>query len=163
QSFQPSPDLLYYHGLALAHLERWQDARKVLQAGRRMRPRDNRFPIELAGIAFKQKKYPECAAYLRAALHRDPTDAYVIDFLATFHSLEDNRAAANKYWTVEGTPAIEDVRTPSGLHVDPVLLDHVFAFSPASILRLDELLATEARLKTLQIFPSYRLDLLARD
>ncbi|HEY6249673.1 MAG TPA: tetratricopeptide repeat protein, partial [Candidatus Angelobacter sp.] len=159
---QPSPEMEYYHGLALAHLERWDDARRAFLVGRRALPRDKRFPTELAGVAFRQKNYSRAAAYLRAALRLDPADAYVNDFLGTVYFIEGNLEAALKYWNRAGKPGIEEVRTGARLHINPVLLDHAFAFSPASILQREELLASEARLDALEIFPVYRLDLLAR-
>ena len=55
---EPSADLDFYYGTALAHLGRWQEAQVAFEAGRRLEPRDKRFPIELAGVAFKQKQYP---------------------------------------------------------------------------------------------------------
>src|SRR5262249_926493 len=142
--------------------ERWDDARKAFLAARRGLPRDKRFPIELAGIAFRQKNYPQAATYLRAALRLDPNDSYTTNFLATIYFLNVNLEAALEYWNQAGKPAIEEVRTDPALHVNPVLLDHAFAFSPASILRHEEFLATEARLQALEIFPAHRLDLLAR-
>ena len=162
---QPSPDLQFYHGLALAHLERWDDARMVFVSARHAQPGDKRFPTELAGLAFRRKKYPEAAAYLRAALRLDPKDNYANDFLATVYFLEGNLEAALKYWNGlnDPKPRIEQVRLPEKLRVNPVLLDHAFAFSPASILVREELLATEARLNMLEVFPSYRLDLLAHE
>ena len=159
---QPSAELEYYHGLALAHLGQFDDARKAFLLGRRGLPRDKRFPTELAGVAFKQKKYSRAAAYLRAALRLDPKDAYVIDFLGTVYFLEGNLEAALKYWNRVSKPKIEEVKTGESLHVNPVLLDHAFAFSPASVLQRDQLLASEARLDLLDIFPAYRFDLLAR-
>jgi len=147
----------------LAHLERWDDARRIFLAARRAQPKDKRFPIELAGIAFKQKKYSLSAAYLRAALRLDPKDSYANDFLATVYFLEGNMEAALKYWNRGGKPRIEEVRTPETLHVNPVLLDRAFAFSPASTLQRQELLTTVQRLRALEIFPSYRLDLMARE
>lgn len=157
-----SPELQYDYGLALAHLERWGDAHKVFLAGHHAQPRDKRFLTELAGIAFKQKKYSESASYLRAALRLDAKDSYANDFLATVYFLEGNLEAALKYWNRISKPSVKDVRTPTTLHVNPVLLDHAFAFSPASVLTRDELLTTERRVTTLGIFPSYRLELLAR-
>jgi hypothetical protein len=59
QSPRNSADLDYYYGVALAHLERWAEARKALSDGQRLAPTDKRFPVELAGVAFKQKKYGE--------------------------------------------------------------------------------------------------------
>ena len=157
-----SAELDYYRGLALAHLERWKEARKAFLAGRRRLRRDKRFPIELAGVAFKQKNYPQAAAFLRSALRLDPKDSYANDFLATVYFLEGNLDAALKYWNRIEKPGIDRVLTDPNLHVNPVLLDHAFAFSPAAILRQEELLDSQARLQQLEIFPSYRLDLLAR-
>src|SRR5579883_2553857 len=54
---QDSPDIDYYRGMALAKLKRWAEARKTFLRGWRKAPKDKRFPSELAGIAFSQKKY----------------------------------------------------------------------------------------------------------
>jgi tetratricopeptide (TPR) repeat protein len=157
-----SPELQYDYGLALAHLERWDEAHKAFLAGHYAQPRDKHFLTELAGIAFKKKKYSQATAYLRGALRLDAKDSYANDFLATVYFLEGNLEAALKYWNRISKPDIEDVRTPTTLHVNPVLLDHAFAFSPASTLTRDELLTTERRLAALGIFPSYRVDVQAR-
>lgn len=157
-----SAELQYYRGLALAHLQRWDEARKALLAGYRQKPRDKRFPIELAGIAFRQKHFPTAASWLQRALRLAPDDSYANGFLATVYFLEGNLEAALKYWNRNGKPTINDVRTEPNLRVNPVLLDHAFAFSPESMLQLDDLLASRSRLDALEIFPSYRLDLLAR-
>ena len=157
-----SPDLNYYYGVALAHLARWDDARQALLAGSREQCDDKRFPIELAGVAFKQKDYGQAAFYLRRALRLDPRDSYANDFLATTYFLQGNYEAALKYWNRAGKPEIDDVRVEPQPRVNPVLLDHAFAFSPASTLHLDDLLATQARLDGLGIFPIRRFDLEAR-
>jgi hypothetical protein len=49
-------DLDYYYGSALAQLGRWDDARRALLAGHQIAPQDKRFPIELAGVVFKQQR-----------------------------------------------------------------------------------------------------------
>ena len=67
-----SADLNFAYGMALAHLERWPEARAALLAGQGECPSQKRFPIELAGIAFEQKRYPEAAAWLRIGLKLDP-------------------------------------------------------------------------------------------
>jgi tetratricopeptide (TPR) repeat protein len=161
-SRERSGELNYYYGVALAHLERWQDARLALLAGSHARRDDKRFPVELAGVAFRQKNYPQAVFYLRRALALDPRDAYANDFLATIYFLQGNNEAALKYWNRVGKPEIVDVRVEPQPHVDPVLLDHAFAFSPAGTLHLDDLVATEARLDGLGIFPLQRFDLEAR-
>src|SRR5438105_15297865 len=50
----PSAELDYYSGMALARLGLWNRASQALMAGRRLQPGDERFPVELAGVAFKQ-------------------------------------------------------------------------------------------------------------
>lgn len=162
QTPRNSADLDYYYGVALAHLERWPEARKALADGQRLAPSDKRFPIELAGVAFKQKKNGEAKHDLHRALRLDPKDEYANEFLATVYFLQGNLEAALKYWNRTGKPQIVDVRSEPALKVRPALLDHAFVFAPASTLTLDELLASNARLRGLEIFPSYKINLEAR-
>ncbi len=60
-------DLQMYRGLALARLERWDDARKTFEAGAARYPRDPRFLVELGGIAYRQKAFPQAERALRRA------------------------------------------------------------------------------------------------
>ncbi len=154
-----SAELEYFYGVALARLNRLDDARQALLAGSHLLPRDKRFPIELAGVSFRQKRYAEAAGHLRRALRLDPHDTYAGEFLATVYFLEGNLEAAAKYWNRSGKPVIAMVRTPPALRVNPELLDRSLAFSPASVLRTADLLTTEARLRALEIFPGFRLEL----
>jgi len=153
----------YYYGSALAQLGRWDQARTVLLAGRLQQPNDERFPIELGGVAFKQKRYSEAARWLRLGLRLQPSDSYSNDFLATIYFLEGNLEAALKYWNVIAKPQIESVRIEPKLRVDPALLDRAFAFAPASTMRLRDFLTTQKRVDGLGIFPTYHLRLDARD
>jgi hypothetical protein len=157
-----SPDLDYYFGLALAHEQRWQEAGKAFSAGQRFAPRDKRFPIELAGVAFKQKKFAEAKRDLQRALRLDAKDAYANEFLATIYFLEGNLEVALKYWNRVGKPEVMEVRSEPALRVRPALLDHAFALAPASTLTVDELLTSQARLHGLEIFPAYKIELAAR-
>jgi tetratricopeptide (TPR) repeat protein len=157
-----SADLEYYYGMALAHLNRLEEARKALLAGSVLQPRNKRFPVELAGVAFRRKHYSEAARYLRRALRLDPSDSYATEFLATVYFLQGNLEAALGYWNRVDKPSIESVHTRPDLHVNAVLLDRAFAFSPAATLKAGDLLATEARLRELEIFPGFRLELSAR-
>jgi tetratricopeptide (TPR) repeat protein len=154
-----SADIEYENGLALARLQHWDEASGVFLSGRRRWPRDKRFPVELAGIAFKQKNYSHAAAWLHEALRLDPQDAYANEFLATIYFLQGNLEAALKYWNRIEKPRIDEVRTNPTPRTNPVLLDRAFAVSPASVLQLDDLLTSEVRLNALGVFPSYRLDL----
>jgi len=156
-------DLDYYYGTALAQLGHFEEARKVFLDGQRLQPQDKRFPTELGGVAYKQKRYSEAASWLHRALRLDPHDAYANDFLATIYFLQGNLEAALKYWNRIGKPQIESVRSEQPLRMDPTLLDRAFAFAPASQLRLPDLLTSKARAAGLGVFPIFRFELAARD
>ena len=158
-----SADLNYYYGIALAQLGRLAESRQALLAGRRAKPRDKRFLLELAGVEFKQKDYIHAAKWLHRALRLDPSDAYANDFLGSIYFLEGNLEAALKYWNRVSRPMIADVKLEPEPRVDPVLLDRAFAFAPASTLRLPDLLTSQARVRGLEIFPGYVFGLNARD
>jgi tetratricopeptide (TPR) repeat protein len=152
----------FYLGLALAQLGRLSEAQNALLAGRRLAPGDPRFPVELAGIAFKQKNYPQTERLLRRALRLEPADAYANNFLATTYFLEGNLETALKYWNRAGKPHIANVLEDPTPRIAPALLDHAFAFSPAATLTLTQFLDTNARLRALGVFPQFHLDLDAR-
>jgi tetratricopeptide (TPR) repeat protein len=158
----PSAELDFYYGTALAQLGRWNDAQKAFAAGARLEPGDKRFPLELAGVALKQKRYPVAARHLQRALRLDPADSYGNDFLGTVYFLEGNTEAALKYWNRVGKPQIVEVRSQPAPQVNAALLDRAMAFAPASALRLPDLLTTEVRVRGLEIFSRYQFDLQAR-
>ena len=156
---EASPDLSYYRGLALAKLGRWSQAHAAFASGQQKGPRDKRFPIELAGVDFRQKRFAEAETHLRRALRLDPGDSYALNFLATLYLLDQNLDASVSLWNRIDKPWIVDVRVEPQPRLRPALLDRAFAFSPASVLRTNDLYASRARLDRLGIFPEYRLDL----
>jgi tetratricopeptide (TPR) repeat protein len=158
-----SAELDYEYGVALAHLGRLAQAQAVLRAGARLAPHDKRFPIELAGVAFKLEKQDQAIHYLRHALRLDPKDSYANEFLATIYFLQGNLEAAVRYWNrVEKLkPQIQAVRSEPLPRLSTALLDHAFAFAPATTLKLEELRASKARVQSLEVFPNYRFDLMA--
>lgn len=157
-----SAEVDFYLGDALAHLGRFAPADAALRAGQRLAPADPRFPVERAGIAFKQKRYAQAAQLLRRALRLTPADPYVNDFLGTIYFLEGNLPAALKYWNRVAKPEIANVREEPAPHVSPALLDRAFTFSPAAKLTLPELLDSEVRVQGLGIFAQHQFDLNAR-
>ncbi len=156
------PDVNFDYGMALAHLGRLDEARESLLAGALACPAQKRFPIELAGVAFEQKRYPEAARWLRRGLHIDHDDAYANDFLGTVYFLAGNLEAALHYWNRVHKPSISALDFDPHLHVQRLLLDRAFAFSPAAVLREPQLATTQVRLRALGIFPSYNIRLDAR-
>ena len=154
-----SADVLYYRAMAFASLRRWAQAKSAFESGVKWFPHDKRFPVELAGIDFKEKRYVAASQYLRRALRLDPRDHYAINFLATIYFLEGNQEAALKYWNRIGKPRIYQIRTDPQLRIDQTLLDRAFTCSPASVLTLEQYRTTLQRLRQLGVFPTYRLDL----
>jgi hypothetical protein len=159
----PGIDTDYYHGVALAQLGRWEEARVLFLAALRLEPSDERFPIQLGGVAFKQKRYGEATKWLRRGMRLNPSDTYVTDFLATVYFLQGNLEAALKYWNRIAKPEIESVRSEPGLRIDPLLLDRAFAFAPASTLLLSDFLTSKARVRGLGIFPIHTFHLDGRE
>ncbi|HUV71106.1 MAG TPA: hypothetical protein VMW15_15715 [Terracidiphilus sp.] len=152
----------FYLGIALAQTGRVSEAQAALEAGSHLAPADPRFLVELAGIAFKQKNYPQTTHYLRGALQLAPNDTYTNDFLGTSYFLEGNLEASLKYWNRVGKPVIAEVHADPAPRVEPALLDQAFAFAPAATLTLPQLLDSGARLRGLGIFPQFHIDLVAR-
>jgi len=157
-----SADFDFYYGTALARLGRWHEAEMAFQSGLRRAPRDPRFFVELAGVAFKQKQYAVAARRLRQALKLEPRDPYATDFLATIYFLQGNLDGALKYWNRVDKPLLAEVKMDPEPQVSARLLDRAFVFSPASLLERSEFATTDARIRSLGIFPRYQLDLRAR-
>ncbi len=159
---QSPADSDYQHGLNFARQGQWEEARQSFQAGERKQPREARFPIELAGVAFKQNQFALAKGYLHRALALAPADGYANEFLGTIYLLEDNLEAALRYWNRAGRPRIKNVEFEPPPALNPVLLDRALAFAPASFLRLSDLEASRARLESLDVFSRLRFDLEAR-
>lgn len=152
----------YYYGSALAQVGRLQDARAAFLAGRKLQRRDKRFPIELAGVAFRQKNYGVAVHWLRVGVRLDAHDEYANNFLGTIYYLQGNLQAALKYWNRAGKPKIESVGYDPAPRIRAALLDRAFAFAPGSTLTLPNLLTSESRVQALGIFPAFDFKLAAR-
>ena len=149
-------------GTELARAGRSDEARAEFLAGARNAPRDKRFPLELAGLAYRAKNFPAARRYLRQALELDPADGYGNDFLGTIDFLEGNLEAALASWNRIGKPRLEEVKVAPAARLNPVLLDSALTIAPGSLLTLDQFRTAAARLEALDVFDSYRLDVSAR-
>jgi hypothetical protein len=145
--------------MALAHLGRMAEAEKSLRTGERQCPEDKRFPTELAGVAFEQKRYSAAAHWLRRALHLDPSDSYVSNFLGTVYFLSGNLDAALQAWKPIHKPTIDNLDIDPHLRVHRLLLERALAFSPHADLKEPQFAATALRLDGLGIFPAWSLRL----
>ena len=154
-----SSELDLLRALALSHLEKWDEAKAALEAGARKSPRDSRFPVELAGIAYKQKDFRLAKKDLQTALRFDSHDGYAHEFLATIYFLEGNLEAALKYWNPEDKPRLRSVAAVPSVELAEPLLNRALAFNAPQVLTRDSLLSTESRLDNLGIFSSRRIEL----
>lgn len=156
-----SPDLDYIAGLALAHLQRWDDAKNEFEAGHRKSPQDARFLVELAGVAYKQNDWKRAKDELRDALRFGHHDAYTLDFLGTIYFLEGNLDAALKYWNAAGKPRLRAVTLDPDPKLRRDLLARALTFNAPQILTVDALAKTQARIANLEVFPRERAELSA--
>jgi Putative Zn-dependent protease, contains TPR repeats len=156
-----SADANFAYGMALAHMQRWTEARETLLAGYHQCPQQERFSIELAGVAFEMKRYNDSARWLQKALKLKPHDAYANDFAGTVYLLMGNVNAALKYWNRVGKPYVVSIQFDP-LRVQRLVLDRSFAFSPAALLHKQDYETTETRLDSLGIFPTHNITLKAR-
>jgi tetratricopeptide (TPR) repeat protein len=154
-----SPELDFLAGLALARLEKWGEAKASFEAGARKAPRDPRFLVELAGLAYKQKDFRAAKNKLHAALRLDPQDSYSNEFLATVYFLEGNLEAALKYWNPENKPQLRSVAFAPSLRLKESLQNRALAFNAPQVLSVDALLATQSRLDSLGVFSTRRIQL----
>ena len=162
-----SPDepagLLLYRGLALARLERWEEAKAAFSAGREKAPGDPRFLIELAGIAYREKQFSAAKRDLRRALAMNLKDEYANNFLASMYFREGNLEAALKYWNRTGKPKLEDLTFEPAPKLRPLVLDRAFGFARGAEWQREQLLTTQARLKALDLYPGMFFELRAYD
>ena len=158
-----SSELDFLCGLAFARLEEWEKAKRALDAGARKSPRDSRFPVELAGVAYKQKDLRAAKQDLQTALRLNPNDGYANEFLATIYFLEGNFEAALKYWNREQKPRLRSVAFVPSLQLNEALRSRVLAFNAPQVLTGGALLTTESRLDNLGIFSSRRIEVAPAD
>jgi len=154
-----SVELDFLRGLALSRLEKWDEAKLAFESGARKSPRDSRFPVELAGIAYKQKNLRAATKELHEALLLNPTDSYSLEFLGTVYFLEGNLEAALKYWNLENKPRLRGVIFAPPLQLNAALRDRALALNAPQILTRAGLVTTESRLDNLGIFASRRVEL----
>jgi len=146
-------------GLALAKLQNLDRARAAFEAGRAKAPRDPRFPVELAGVAYKQHDVRTAKRELREALKLNPRDAYAQEFLGTLYFLDGNLEAALKYWNAIDEPRLRNVSVQPPPQVDAALLQSAIGFNAPQVLTRDALLHAEARVDNLGLYSRQRIEL----
>ena len=156
---QQCAELDFLAGLALAKLQRWDEARAALEAGHRKAPGDSRFLVELAGVSYKRNNFRDAKRELRESLRFNAHDSYALNFLGTIYFLEGNLEAALKYWNRNDKPRLRGVSVQPEPRLDRAILDRAIGFNAPQILTGDALVGAEARLAALGIYPQERLEL----
>lgn len=154
-----SPDLDLYLGLALAQLQRWPEAMAALEDGARKAPNEPRFPVELAGVAYRMNNLNEATRQLHRALGLKPDDSYTLNFLATIYLLRGNLDAALAYWNRIESPRISQVEEVPQPSLKQSLLDRAITVSPLSVMRLPDFEMTNAQLESLGSLVTRRWEL----
>ena len=157
-----SADVNFDLGMSFAHLGRWPEARAALLKGLRQCPSEKRFATELAGVAYQQKRYAESTRWIRKALRLDPRDDYANDFAGTVYLLTGNVPAALKYWNRIQKPQIDSLKIDPQIHVQRLLLERAFVFSPQAKMRRADFESSVARVENLGVFPAFNVRLDAR-
>lgn len=154
-----SPDFDYYAGMALSHLQKWNEALAAFSAGARKAPNDARILTERAGPEYKLNQFARAKQDLLRSLRLGSADPYVPEFLGTIYLLEGNTEAALKYWNRLDRPRLAGAIVVPSPVTNKQLLERAFAFAPPATLERTALLETEALMGNLQVFPQVRVEL----
>lgn len=154
-----APDLDLYLGLALAQLQRWPEAKTAFEEGARKAPSEERFPVELAGVAYRTNHLSEATRQLHLALRLDPHDSYALNFLATIYLLRGNMEAALEYWNRIEAPKISQIEEIPQPRLKQSVLNRAITIAPLSVIRLPDFEMTNAQLDSLDVFATHRWEL----
>ena len=116
-----------------------------------------------ASEAFRREDYSEARLYAERAFRADPSNTTAAELLATVYFLSDNMEAALTYWNRVEKPLIRDVGVDPAVRMDPVRLDHAFAFARGNVLKVDEYRRTLRQLDLTGTFSNYKFDLRPAD
>ncbi len=159
----PSASILLYEGLSLARLDQLARASALFQQAGRMFPRDKRFPLESAGIAYREKNFKRAKLLLHRALRLDRNDSYGNDFLATLYLLDGNLPAALQYWNRIHKPFLANVQFDPEPPLNAILRERIFDFSPGQVLTLEQLRIMRTNLARLHVLTDVKVDLAPAD
>jgi hypothetical protein len=154
-----SADELLERAVTLAASGRLDEAGQVLAGGQAAFPHDARFPVELAGVAWRRAQSARAKSYLRRGLRLDPASAYANEFLGSLYLLDGNLYAALKYWKRVRRPVLRRVSFEPEPPLRPELLARLPAASAGQLLTGERLAQTERNLDRLRIFSVPRFDL----
>ncbi len=145
---------------SMARAERWKEAREAFLIGRQSAPSDIRFPLELAGVAYKSGNRREAISELRKALALDPDDNYANDALGSIYLLEGQLEAALVTWNRIGKPVIKDVVLDVGSLSELAAFKRTVTVQSGEVFLLKKFYETQANIQRFRV-SSFKMDLVA--
>ena len=150
---------MFESGIALAREGKWMESRQQLERGERQSPNDKRFPIELAGVAFRTGDYETAKRHLRRALELDSNDEYSNDAIGSLLLITGELEAALVYWNRIGRPRLNNIDVKAPPTSDRALMLRAVRARPGSILSLNNIEESKANLARLDQPGPPRLEL----
>jgi hypothetical protein len=112
---------------------------------------------ELAGVRFAQRQWKDAAALARAALVRDPSDAYALDVLGSSLFMQDDAVGALRAWNEIDKPRVNLVRIEGIRHTRYQTVAEALAVQPNMLLTAEKFEQARRRLEELPDRSSARL------
>ena len=114
---------------------------------------------ELAGVRFAQRRWQDAAALSRAALVREPTDAYALDVLGSSLFMQDDQVGALRAWNRIDRPRVNLVRIAGVRHTRHQTVAETLGIQPNMLLTADLFEHARRRLEALPDRSTVRLAL----
>lgn len=89
---------------------------------------------ELSGVRFAQRRWPEAESLARAALERDPGDAYALDILGSSLFMRDDAVGALRAWNRIDKPQVNLVRIEGARHTRQQTLAEILGIRANTLL-----------------------------
>ena len=114
---------------------------------------------ELAGVRFAQRRWRDAVALARAALIREPTDAYALDVLGSSLFMQDDPVGALRAWNRIDRPRVNLVRITGVRHTRHQTVAETLGIQPNMLLTSDLFERARRRLEALPDRSTVRLAL----
>lgn len=114
---------------------------------------------ELAGVRFRQRRWSDASGLARAALTRDPNDAYAWEVLGSSLFMQDDEMGALRAWNQIGKPRVNLLRIDGIRHTRYQLVAETLDIQPNMLLTAERYARARRRLESLPDRSTTRLAL----
>jgi len=137
----------------------FERADNVLERVRQACPQSAGPLRELAGVRFAQRRWKDAVALSRAALVREPSDAYALDVLGSSLFIQDDTVGALRAWNRIDRPRVNLVRITGVRHTRHQTVAETLGIQPNMLLTADMFERARRRLEALPDRSTVRLAL----